>query len=159
MSRIQAYIYLLVVIAVIVGLLGLSFYLAQKPSDIPGSETEDNTPIPQPAYTEAVQAQLAASNGFQALVSYTNGGFEPAKLSIDKGDTIRFTNNTHKDLWVAAGGGPLYPSLPDSCGSSALDSCHMLRPGEFWEFMFDVAGSWSYLNSVDKTKQGVVNVQ
>lgn len=159
MTRVQAYLYLLIAFALIVGSFAL---FTQRPLYLhPGTRlsVEDTTPIPQPAYTPAVEAQLAASNGFEEVVSYTSRGFEPAKIAIPKGDTIRWTNNSHNDLWVAAGGGALYPGAQDVCGSSAFDSCRVIKSGEFWEFTFTKAGTWSYVNNMDKTKGGAVTVQ
>src|SRR3989344_179591 len=155
MSRTQAYIYLLVILAIlaIVAIL----YLSSIDSETSEVNSDQYASI-QP-YTEIVQAQLTASNGFQELVSYTEYGFTPSMISIAKNVTIRFTNNSHGDLWVAAGGGALYPASRGDCGSSEFDSCRVLKPGEFWEFMFTKMGEWSYFNNMDKTKRGTVIVQ
>ena len=82
------------------------------------------------------------------------------KLKIKKGDTVRFTNNSTGDLWIAAvGPDPLYPAVQNGCGSSALDSCRTLAPGEYWEFTFAEKGDWHFVNNVDKSKTGVVHVK
>ena len=160
MSRTQAYIYILIIVAVVIAAVAVLAHPAFTASPATATQTSNDGRIPQPPLTDAVEAQLAASPDFQDLVSYTDQGFEPATLSIQKGDTVRFTNNSHESLWIAAVGGiGAYPGGENSCGTSALDSCHVLQPGEFWEFTFDVAGTWSYLNNVDKTNTGVVNVQ
>ena len=116
-----------------------------------------------PPLTPGVQAQLAASHGFQALVSYTDRGFEPAKLTVKKGDTVRFTNNSGEDLWVASVGtasGTVYPAgTGDQCGQSAFDSCRVIGRGEFWEFAFAEAGTWSYRNNTDTKMTAVVRVK
>ena len=109
---------------------------------------------------EAVAA-LAKSHGFQYLVSYTDRGFEPPALTIKKGETIRFTNNSGGGLWVASvarPGATVYPGQSD-CGVSAFGTCAALKPGDFWEFTFDVSGTWSYKNISDTAKTGTVTVR
>jgi plastocyanin len=109
-----------------------------------------------------VMAYLAASKGFQYLVSYTGRGFEPATLTVKKGETVRFTNNSSEGLWVAATGssGAVYPAgTGNECGQSAFDSCKVLKSGEFWEFTFTTAGTWGYKNNSDTKMTGTITVR
>ena len=118
--------------------------------------------IVPPQVTPAVEAQLAASKGFQHLISYTGEGFIPSSITIKKDETVRFTNNSATDLWIAATGasGTLYPaSTGAECGESAFDSCRVLKHGEFWEFTFTHVGTWSYQNNNDAKMVGVVTVK
>src|SRR3989344_324196 len=130
----------------------------------PSAPSPAGTPSPSvaevPPLTPAMEAVLAASNGFQYLVSYTDQGFEPPALTIKKGETIRFTNNSRGDLWIAEtpASGSMYPSTGNTCGQSAFDSCTPLKPQEFWEFTFDAAGTWSYKNNADAAKTGTIKV-
>jgi len=115
-----------------------------------------------PPFTDEVKSILASSPGFHTLVSYTDNGFEPTGVTLEKGQTIRFTNNSTEDLWVAAtpDSGTHYPQGTLSiCGQSALDSCGGIARGEFWEFTFNAAGSWSYQNNGNPTNAGVVLVK
>lgn len=109
---------------------------------------------PMPEFTDETQAKLEMSSGFQHLVSYTNGGFEPAELTVKRGETVRFTNNSSSDLWIAADGTSvqIYPRSKSNCSSSDLDSCNPFSPQDFWEFTFDLAGEWHVINNLDKTK-------
>lgn len=114
-----------------------------------------------PPLTPAMEAILAKSNGFQYLISYTDGGFEPPTLTVKKGETVRFTNNSQDDLWIASAtqpDGAVYPGQSD-CGATAFDTCAALKPQEFWEFTFDAAGTWSYKNNSDISKTGVITVK
>jgi plastocyanin len=117
------------------------------------------TPIPP--YTEKIEAALAKSDGFEMFVSYTDRGFEPMSTTIKKGDTVRFTNNSSRKLWIAAsseGGVKLYPGTSE-CGTSAFGTCEPLEPQEFWEFTFTEAGTWKYHNSLNKSDAATVRVQ
>jgi plastocyanin len=113
-----------------------------------------------PPMTETMKAVLATSKGFQHLVSYTNNGFEPSKLTIKAGETVRFTNNSSGNLRVTAlaWDGKIYPGN-GQCSRSKLDSCVSLQPQEFWEFTFDAAGAWGFANNGDQKHIGVMTVQ
>lgn len=149
----------MVAIIVITGAVYLLAHSPRTASPSQSSVVSQKQAIPP--LTPAVEAQLAKSHGFQYLVSYTNNGFEPSNISIKKGETIRFTNNSSGDVWIAATatGGALYPNVANGCGSSAFDSCHALKSGEFWEFTFESAGTWSYADNLHKDKTGVVHVK
>lgn len=148
--------------AVVLVVLAAGAYLLANagPSAPSPAETLSPKAAEIPPLTPVMEAILAKSTGFQALVSYTDGGFEPTTLDVKKGETVRFTNNATGDLWVAAtdGAGALYPSVANGCGSSALDTCKALEPGDFWEFTFDAAGTWGYKNNSDSAKTGTVTV-
>lgn len=113
---------------------------------------------PAPEFTADVAARVAASKGFQALASYTDRGFEPVTITIQVGETVRFTNNSSSDLWVAASGEKLYSRTYSVCGSSDLDSCAGIKPMDFYEFTFTEAGEWEVTNNLDKSKTVRVKV-
>jgi plastocyanin len=116
--------------------------------------TEATSTSSIPPYTEAVKAQLAAHPNFNALISYTDHGFEPANLTVAAGDTVRFTNNSNQALRVAeAGTQPM-----DQCREPGLDSCRELGRGEFFEYSFADAGTVTYTNANFPRTTGVVTV-
>jgi len=159
---------LLILLAILIALLAVISLLAgfatrTQETIIPIAEESTSEYVP-PAPPLTVSDMVAAqpAHGFQLLVSYTDRGFEPRTATIRSGDTVRFTNNSHEQLWVAAAtnsSGALYPSIQNGCGSSALDSCKALNPGEYWEFTFGATGSWSYDNNLDTDRSGTINVR
>lgn len=156
----NAYIILAVVVAFVAIGLYFLFVMTRAPQNAT-TNTPAGTASQIPPPSAEVVAQLKASHGFQALVSYTDRGFEPMNLVMKKGDAVRFTNNSSGDLWVAASGSSAHPVYPgtSSCGTSAFDTCKALKSGEFWEFTFAKAGTWDYANNVDKTRVGTVVAQ
>ena len=148
---------LLILLAILLAVAAATYvfgmnYVALSRTAAPAA-SDDSAPRPQD--------YASAQQGFQYLVSYTADGFVPNALSVKKGETVRFTNNSGGGLWVASAalpGGDVYPGQSD-CGASAFDSCTPLKPQEFWEFTFDAAGTWSYKNNSDSTKTGVIKVQ
>jgi plastocyanin len=114
-----------------------------------------------PAFSSSTEAKLEKSAGFQHLISYTNRGFEPRSLAASRGETIRFTNNSSGKLWVAADGSEaeIYPRTRAGCGSSDLDSCEPIVPQDFWEFTFELPGTWHVVNNLDESKGVVITIR
>jgi plastocyanin len=156
--------------------IGLAAFLAAtaityRALEMPPKPTPQITPTlgdtiragtaPVPVYSTSTALKLAHSHGFQALVSYTDQGFEPAEVAIKRGDTVRFTNNSSNNVWIAASGQhvQIYPRTSDTCGSSSLDSCAPFAPQDFWEFSFDTPGNWQVVNNLDKSRSAMVRVQ
>lgn len=116
--------------------------------------------VSPPEYTEAIAEKVAKSQGFAVVISYTDRGFEPETVRIAHGDTVRFTNNSSGELWVASHeGARVYPRSYDACGSSDLDSCGTFPPQDFWEFTFEERGEWGVTNNLDKSKRVTVIVE
>jgi plastocyanin len=149
---------LIVLIGIIV--IGYLWFILVGAPATPSGETVGEKFVPGPPSSE-VLAQLEKSRGFEVLISYTDNGFEPSEATIRQGESVRFTNNSSYELWVAAegaDGAPLYPGTSE-CGGSPLDSCKVLKPRDFWEFTFVASGSWLFKNNLDKEKSGVVRVE
>lgn len=72
---------------------------------------------PPPRAADAVVAQ----HGFNALVAFTDNGFEPASLTIHAGETIRFSNNAKAPLTLRG-----QPTAPQT-----------VMPREYAETIFD----------------------
>ncbi len=108
-----------------------------------------------------MQEVVDASHGFSHFISYTDNGFEPSDVTIKRGQTVRFTNNSSRALWImsSAGEGGVYPSGENACDQTAFDTCLELPPNDIREFTFDVSGSWSYSNNMNKTDVAVIHVK
>ena len=116
--------------------------------------TEDEGPIGDPE--------------FHALISYTDEGFVPESVNIERGQTVRFVNNASAETgtWPASAVHPTHTIYPGSgiskCDtseqSSIFDACRELQPGEFWEFTFTEAGEWRYHDHTHAYHTGAVIV-
>ncbi len=156
--RMIAFIFAVLVLALL--------YSMFATSTSPRASTESEVALVQlpvdapPPVTPTMQAVVDASVGFSAFVSYTNTGFEPTEVSITNGQSVRFTNNSARTLWISAVAkdGAIYPAEADSCGQSEFDMCKAVAPNEIWEFKFDKRGVWGYRNNTEQTHVGVVRV-
>lgn len=116
-------------------------------------------PVPQLTADRTVAG--IGSKTFAALVSYTNNGFEPASLTVHKGDTVRFTNNSTGPMKLQAKDIPpvvVVTTNSSSCAGDTFGTCTELSPGEYWEYTFSVSGDWSYQDALYGA-QGVVHVK
>ncbi len=149
-----------VLLSAVMIIIGVSIVTA---SHIATRTSPNSATVAAPSLSDAVRAgtaprapltasstikALEKTNGFQALVSYTDRGFEPKVSTIKKGDTIRFTNNSSHDLLMSVVNSEL-PS-PTEVKIASQDT---------WEFTFSSQGEWRFQNTVTPSRIAVVRVQ
>lgn len=130
----------------LVALLAAISYVA----DLPGLVRKAMSPesadairagtAPRPTFTEETRQQVEASTGFQALVSYTDTGFEPSSVSVHAGDTVRFSNNSSHSLSLSVDG-----------------VTKTVASRRFYESRFTTPGEFTYTSAAGES--GVVEVQ
>ena len=76
-------------------------------------------------------------------VNYTGSGFNPATVEINKGDTVRFVNQSSGGMWVASSPHPTHTDYP------SFDEKGTVQNGSSYEFTFLKVGSWKYHNHVN----------
>ncbi len=114
-------------------------------------------PPAQPRASAAGQPDPADGKN---VVTYTDSGFSPATITVKKGDTVTFRNDSTAPMWVAANPHPVHTGYPvgGGCIGSAFDECAGADPGSSWSFTFDQVGSWGYHNHRRASDQGTVVV-
>lgn len=148
---------ILVIIAVL--LLAGGAYLVY-PNFTEAPPLESGMPV-LPEDREPVDTTGEASP--DVVITYTEKGYVPTSVSIKTGQTVRFTNNAATEsTWPASAVHPTHGVYPEKssadCLGSAFDSCRGLKPGESWDFRFNVAGEWRYHDHIHASKTGVVKV-
>lgn len=105
----------------------------------------------------------ATSAGPAATITYTEDGFEPETITIQQGQTVRFENESSRDVWPASDVHPthtVYPeSSADDCLGSSFDACEGLAQGETWSFTFTEAGEWKYHDHLRASETGTIVVE
>jgi plastocyanin len=104
-------------------------------------------PKPKPAQQPATSAKQAS-----ATVRMTSSGFSPRVLTIKRGQTVEFVNDSHEDYWPASNPHPTHTDYP------AFVAPNIVLPGKSWSFTFDRAGRWGYHNHLSPQTTGVVVV-
>lgn len=99
-------------------------------------------------------------------VTRANEGFTPQMLTIKKGSTVKFVNNSGADFWPATAMHPTHTVYPGSgiekCGtpeeSAIFDACRGLPAGQTFSFTFNQAGEWAYHDHLNATVFGKIIV-
>lgn len=146
-------ILLLAAIAVII--VGFFVFRNQKSSDITGGVSPTPTATPRPSPSES-EAPVSGK-----MITLTDAGFLPSTLTIKKGETVIFKNNSSGAMWVASAMHPTHDAYPvkGGCISSAFDECAAVAAGGSWAFKFDVIGNWKYHNHRNSSQFGTVVVE
>lgn len=101
-----------------------------------------------------------------AIITHTDSGYSPKTLTIKKGSTPTFKNESDNQTWPASATHPTHTVYPgssiDKCGtaeqSKIFDACGALDKGESWSFKFDNVGSWKYHDHLEPGHNGTIVV-
>lgn len=83
-------------------------------------------------------------------IKMTAAGFEPANVTIKKGDTVVFLNNDSKPHWPASAQHPTHTALP------GFDSLKAVAAGASYSYTFTKAGTWGYHDHLNASFFGKV---
>lgn len=136
-----------IAVAIIVVVLVGGYFLSVPKT--PNQQTVRPPPVTQPPAPE------------EKVVTYTDSGYSPNILTVKKGETITFKNQSLQSMWTASAVHPthrLYPTT-GGCSGSTFDTCQGVQPGNSWSFTFDIAGTWKYHNHLDPGKTGTITVE
>lgn len=87
------------------------------------------------------------------MVRYTDSGYAPASLEINKGDTVIFANESNDKVWTASGPHPTHTNY------SEFDQKSGGLPGSRYSFTFTKAGNWRYHNHLNPAHGGTIVVK
>lgn len=150
-----------VLILVVLAILGVGAYFvlggpAVEPVLAPSGETVGEQTTPE-APVDSV--------GGPVTVTLTESGFSPETVTVNVGDTVRFVNNSSRNMWVGADEHPSHTqydgtSRKEHCATmTSFDQCVGTAQGTSWEFTFDKAGTFDYHNHVEASDTGTVVVK
>ncbi len=157
---------------IIIVAIGAYFLFAQKTqapvtNPVTGGGTsaplETTNPNPPVATSSAPAAAGAAATPAHVTVTYTGSAFSPASVTIKKGDTVTFVDNSANPMWVASNPHPIHNGYsgttvdqhcPDTAGT-AFDEC---STGTSYSFTFQKVGTWGYHNHANHGATGTVVV-
>jgi len=124
-------------------------------TELPASEPSTQQPPSQLPLVS--QAPAVKEN----LVTYTNSGYSPNALTVKKGETVTFKNQSSRSMWTASAVHPTHHAYPTSggCLGSTFDACAGIQPGNSWSFKFDISGNWKYHNHLSPNDTGTIIVE
>jgi len=159
----------IIVIAIIIVVLAVGYFLFfRSTSQLAPSvnQSSSSQSIIQPTVTEqpsVSQAPAAKEN----VVTYTDLGYSPSTITIKKGETVIFKNQSSRSMWTASAvhpthrvysGTSLDEHCPDTTGT-AFDACKGFLPGESWSFIFNKTGTWKYHDHLNPGSVGTIIVE
>lgn len=156
-----------IVVIIIIAIVGWMIFAGK---DSAGTSTDnsaagqvtDNTAATSTTATTTPAGGAIASTTVTVIL--TDGGFSPKSVTIKKGDTVKWVNQSSEDMWVGSAmhpthtvysGTTLKEHCPDADGT-AFDQC---AAGDGYTFTFEKVGSWNYHNHKDSSQFGTVIVQ
>jgi plastocyanin len=142
----------IVSIIVVVLLVGGIYAITTK--DSPSTPAES---LPETSTTTQSTSPEAVS------VKYTADGFSPKTLTIKKGQSVTWTNETGNPLWVAS---DPHPQHTDYDGTARTEHCDNTNPDAFdacsptnsFTFTFNKEGTWKYHNHAASSNIGEIIV-
>lgn len=164
--------FLILVLVVVIlggGYLLYKNYSGTKPNDtMKGTRksaevTQEITTNP----TDVTKATESAKQGKTVMVNYTDSGFDPKTVTVNKGQTVTWTNKSSSDMWVASNVHPVHSeydgtTLAQHCANptnTTFDECKAVGNGQSYSFTFTKAGTWEYHNHKNPTNLGTVVVK
>lgn len=98
-------------------------------------------------------------------IVYSDAGFSPQTLTIKKGTTVTFVNQSTHEMWIGSDEHPSHTGYdgtsrethcaPGYTGAAPLDQC---GPGSSFSFTFNEVGSWGYHNHREDDDHGTIVV-
>lgn len=85
-------------------------------------------------------------------ITRTNEGYEPAHVTIKKGDIVLWKNDSKDYHWPASDLHPTHGVYPE------FDPLRPIAPGDTWKFKFDKVGKWNFHDHIRANKVGTVTV-
>ena len=127
------------------------------------TETSDNR---QSTTTVNIDASITPAPKTVTVI-YGDNGFSPATVTIKKGDTVTFVNQSSRNMWVGSAMHPTHSvydgtNLTSHCAAGAtpsFDQCKDVSNGGSYSFTFNKTGSWGYHNHSASSHSGKVIVE
>lgn len=146
--------------------------LVFAPSNAPNGEISSTMPVPDggnksPEMGVEVPPGITVELVAVHTVRITVDGFVPAALTVKKGDSVTWTNESGRDVWPASAMHPTHAVYPGSsiskCGTAdeptIFDACRGIPSGGSWSFVFNEMGTWRYHDHLRASVTGSVTVE
>ncbi len=168
----------IVIVIIVLLLAGGGWWLMSGNTTSPVTPTTDNTtqtPSGQTGITnnpnQTNGGEITVDIGVTApktyTVTYTDSGYSPNALTIKKGDTVTFKNQSSSGMWTASA---MHPTHTAYSGTNAqqhcpdpenndFDECKSDAPGTSWSFTFTKTGSFGYHNHSAASHFGKITVE
>ncbi len=160
---------LVIVVAIIFGLQGAKKTSESEGESIKVVASAEQNEVAQEEEEEQPSEPETSGNSESPqthTITISSSGFSPARLEINAGDSVVFTNENSAKHWPASVVHPTHRVYPGSdiskCGTAEaeniFDACRGLESGESYTFTFNEEGSWRYHDHLRASLTGTINV-
>lgn len=139
-------LWIAVLIVLLVGVGGY-FVFSRQPERTMESKTESVT-----QETENTEDGAMVENKTVEVI-YNGTVFTPQSVTVKKGTTVKFTNQSETKMWVASSPHPQHTDLP------GFDQLQGSDNGSSYEYTFEKSGSWKFHNHLNPKAFGTVVVE
>jgi plastocyanin len=171
-------ILIIIIIAIVVVIIG--FTINNPSSEQDNTSVDDSTPNSQASVNlggddspvedeEIMEDEEMTGNGDMGenLIMIFEAGYSPKTITINKGESVTFTNEHTRGSWPASDLHPTHRNYPGSninkCGSNSeediFDACKSLGKGESYTFTFNEVGTWDYHDHMKSSFTGTIIVE
>lgn len=139
------------VVLVIAIVLGIYFF----------TKSDNNKKIKSDEIAKNFLAEETPMQELGPQIIYSDVGYSPQTLTIKKGETVIFSNQSSQATWPASAMHPTHRDYPTTggCLGSTFDACRGLQPNETWTFTFDFSGDWKYHDHLHPSNYGTIIVE
>jgi plastocyanin len=154
--------YFIGIAVVVLAILGVMFFgnrSAVAPGAPEGSTTEVGTTTTEyvPGAVSSIKktatpsaATMTKSGAY--IVSYTTSGFNPVAITLKRGKSVHFVNNSNKAMRISA-------VDQNSQVFHELSQEQSVGRGGTYDFTFLTAGNWYYMNRNNSADRGTIVVE
>ena len=154
-------IWIIIAILVVAGLGAWWYASMQQPVAVvedPGAQVAGQN---EQGFADDSKDGGAAVSAFTVRLS--EDGFSAATLTVKKGTTVTFINQSTHEMWIGSDEHPSHTgydgtSRDEHCAQAIKSSFDQCGVGETYSFTFDKAGTWGYHNHRDASDHGTVVV-
>ena len=158
MQNMQSKHFLIAATGVVILLALTGIYRVVRPHD----DFSYTPPASEPAGHGIVGNAKLDTDPYDVLITYTDDGFSPRDITIEKGQRVRFLNESSDEFWPAVGIHPTHTLYPEKeredCLGSSFDACAALKKGEFFDFTLYYLGDWPVHDHLHGYNTGSVTV-
>ncbi len=118
-----------------------------------GNKNTATTPTTNTSTNNNTSTTNSSTTEAPSLVVYSDDGFSPSTITVKKGTTVTFRNDSSSQMWIASDPHPTHTDLP------GFDGLRGYNQGESYTYTFEKVGTWGYHNHLNSSDKGTVVVQ
>ncbi len=124
--------------------------VAPSPATTTGETTVTSTIPPYPDTT--VSGTEKGGVMTKTTITYSDSGYTPSTITVKKGTTVTWVNQSSGGMWTASALHPTHMLLP------GFDELKSVAKGGSYDYTFTKVGTWKYHNHVQASDFGSVIV-